>query len=754
MRRKTFTTLTLISLVLFICIPLLPSAGAQRRRPRETQAGPAIMTDQRQIEQDRDAIGPIEAVLPCCGKKPPLRDIPNYVTSNYSKFTGQIAIATNYADTPNKPSLVIWDLKNQAATSPPPPLGSQWNSSDTPPTDYYFHPAWTRASIGDIGGITLDNSGNIYAAATRVYGFNSLGSASVTPGTPGNGDIYKINGNTGGVTRFVQTAPANTYTSGNKLPNKGSGLGQITYSCDYDRLYVTNFEDGKIYQINPTSGVIVSTFDHGQKLPTATPARPAILDSATDGYTELGRSVWAVKVLNDRLYYSTVSEHKGMPANPPNEIWSVGLNGSGDFTGSAKLELTLPPLNAGGNFSNPVADISFNTAGTRMLLAERSMNSGTTPYAHESRGLECTLVAGVWTLEPLNKYTIGAIAGTNSAGGADYDDAPNGRTWFSGDALVLTANRVYGIQGFLGAPRDPNNSLLIDLDDDVSGYDKQWIGDVEIPCFQCDVVPPAPVIAPPDLGCAKPGQYCVKQAKGVSYTWNVTGGTPATANGSCVNITWGTTSPKAITVTATNAAGCTSVTRLLLNECAPPVDPCCPPWNKDTLKDVMFYQGSGSISAPYTLKFQPTNQLLNQIQTYFNYISSVNPAISGIVIDWTLSDEGTGNAPIITGTPIGPVVSTTWNATTAGNPLPNTNFFTMPAYSMQINRWYGVDTTIRLLPNGQTFFPEKCAKNGMHVRIQVLNAKTRSGGPVLEFSDGQRIIKTVPLTESREQLRR
>jgi hypothetical protein len=40
--------------------------------------------------------------------------------------------------------------------------------------------------------------------------------------------------------------------------------------------------------------------------------------------------------------------------------------------------------------------------------------------------------------------------------------------------------------------------------------------------------------------------------------------------------------------------------------CESQLDPCCPPWNASLLKDMMYYEGSGPISAPYTVKYHPT----------------------------------------------------------------------------------------------------------------------------------------------------
>jgi hypothetical protein len=179
------------------------------------------------------------------------------------------------------------------------------------------------------------------------------------------------------------------------------------------------------------------------------------------------------------------------------------------------------------------------------------------------------------------------------------------------------------------------------------------------------------------------------------------------------------------------------------NDPTSPIDPCCPPWNRDLLKNMMFYQGQGSISTPYTLHFQPTNAFKNQMQAYINYLHFVNPAITAITIDWRLHDQGTGTAPSPPyGSQIGPTVYTTWNTPGSGTPIVSIpGFFT--SFPMQVGPWYMVHTGI-YLENGQTFFPEKCANNEIFVRIQVMGGKTGSG-PVLEFSDGKRVIKTVPI---------
>jgi len=145
----------------------------------------------------------------------------------------------------------------------------------------------------------------------------------------------------------------------------------------------------------------------------------------------------------------------------------------------------------------------------------------------------------------------------------------------------------------------------------------------------------------------------------------------------------------------------------------PPVDPCCPPWNSTMLKDMMFYQGSGGISAPYTLKFQPTAAFNAQMLAYLSYLHAMNPLITSITIKFDLEDGGTGTSgtggPIVPG---GGPFTATW---TYPNSSPSPSFF---AASLSVNHWYRVNTVISL-NNGQHFFSDQCANRWIDVNLQV-----------------------------------
>jgi hypothetical protein len=173
-----------------------------------------------------------------------------------------------------------------------------------------------------------------------------------------------------------------------------------------------------------------------------------------------------------------------------------------------------------------------------------------------------------------------------------------------------------------------------------------------------------------------------------------------------------------------------------LENCQPP-DPCCPPWNTSMLEKVLFYQGTGSISAPYLLKYQPNAAFSSQMQSYINYVHSVNPAATQITLNFRLHDGGTGNTPVM-GAQLGSQHWVTWTSPSPA-PAPQ-NFFNSPTQLMQVNQWYVVHTGI-YLEGGQQFFPASCADNDIGVRIQVVSIPLREQRPVLQMYSKGRITE-------------
>jgi hypothetical protein len=567
------------------CLPLIAfftAALAQTPAPRPAPA-PALVTPVPSGpvgggQTNGGVAHPPKAPCDCCAGKPNYAD-----NKDWTPLIGTVAVMTQQRPQSNSsvPSLmdqvvVIWDLHIKTGV----PFDTWWtttNPPSNPTTRYFSDPSWNYKNLGDVFGQAIDGKGNIYVAATAIYGSGSwppaagyqVGALAGSTGPSKAGQIYKIPSNTSTPTPLAFAL----------LPNDANGIGNLHYDCDFESLYATNFYDGLIYRINAASGVIQPLqWDHGTNLASATDAagnplsRTAIPITAKDGsssFTALGRRVWAVTVYKNRLWYSVWNDNEtGWLASTSrtgiaNEIWSVALDANGDAMAPARLEIVLPQLSATQKFSNPVSDMAFGPMGT-LLLTERSMSGNNVPGAHQSRALEYSFNGSAWVLANPTAYMIGSVLSfANSAGSGAFDFGPGGRVWVVGDALhhpsaAPYTDLIYGLQGFPPGGGDNHNSILIDADNYVIGGNKMQLGVVRIPCPECTNPAQVPVITGPRDACNSPSTYSVTPQAGVTFTWAVTGGTPSTATGSTINVNW-TGGPGTITVTTSGPGKCGAV---------------------------------------------------------------------------------------------------------------------------------------------------------------------------------------------------
>jgi hypothetical protein len=432
----------------------------------------------------------------CCARAP---------VYAHTSFTGQkVAVVTGYRNDPNVPQnnvLTVFDISGAN--------GFPQNANSAPPQ--YNGPAgneWTLANLGSIFGVTLDHLGNIYVTASPVYtrppGAPAAPHYDYYPGGPGR--VFKILNNSGMIdTSFAPMLP-NTPDPNISGQDAYPSLGNISFDCRRKQFFVTDLDDGRIYRIDAT-GAVQSTYDHATNT-VAAGGSPEPGDAP--GFAPLGERVFAVKVHNDRVYYSVVGQDcANRNTGFKNQIWSIGLTLLNDFDASdRRLELTIPDL-AGETFSNPTTDISFGWDG-RMLLSERTLGcssdascntpayAGTTSNAHASRVLEYICdAAGAWKLAPAvtgfpYRYNVGGSAAwycpvataarpANAAGGNDYDydTGAQYRVWATGDYLK-SGPLIYGLQGFPLAGGTSATSPLIGLYG--TGSFKTQIGDVAISC--------------------------------------------------------------------------------------------------------------------------------------------------------------------------------------------------------------------------------------------------------------------------------
>lgn len=444
-------------------------------------------------------------------------------------FTGTVIVGTQQGENdPGFPwvlqSVMIWNLTHLSSPYFPynttAPKDIWWNENPPlgyPPSEPFSAKTWDTATLGDNFGVTLDNIGNIYVAATRQY--FTKNPSSLGNGTPNQkaGVIAKLANATGTPSLFVQ------------LPNDGNGIGNVYFDCGCNSVFATNFYDGLIYEMD-ANGNIAYTWDHGANLGTAVDLMgnnlgrsPILGKDGHSSFTALGRRPWAVRVRNHRVYYSIWSQNwvgagyfdYTVHGTKPTEIWSVALDSECGIVGPARLEVTLPlysvtqqpnyPLY---KYTNPVADLSFGPQGT-MIVAERTMTDNLTPAAEWARVLEFDPGATTWTLLPVNynRYKVGVPAPggstppTNASGGVDYDQA-TGRVSASGDSLHYNLNDyIFGIQHFPRGGGDHTMSALTDINDYTAIGNKTQVGDVKIPCPPPDVnpLPSLPQLAFGDL---------------------------------------------------------------------------------------------------------------------------------------------------------------------------------------------------------------------------------------------------------------
>ena len=387
----------------------------------------------------------------CAGK-------PRYQDPDYTIFgNGDIAVQTASPSIIGGNVVTVFDLSGVATA----PLDS-WFALNR-----YTHPTWNQDNLGSIFGLALDGDGNIYVSATKTWSSDQMG-------VSGWGAVYKIDTYTGATSTFAL------------LPNaQDASLGSITYDCDHEQFFVTNFGDGKIYRLD-MSGAIIDSYDHGMPW------------NGSGGWAALRDRPWAVEAHNGRLYYSLWNEDTvNFSSADFNEIWSIELDAAGGFVlGTDVSEIILPGFYQT-QFSSPVADMRFSKTGS-LLLAERSMQGNSSLGAHQSRLLEYECVAGNW-VPSSNIYEAGGPSYPNSSTGGV--DATFDHTWCGADAMHLSTNdRMYGIQGLPTTGGTAADSVLIDYQDNLTIGDKTMLGDVVVASSHTpDVV--CPTVQVLDVDC-------------------------------------------------------------------------------------------------------------------------------------------------------------------------------------------------------------------------------------------------------------
>jgi len=391
-------------------------------------------------------------------------------------------------------ALVVHAFEVGAAPLPSSP--GYWNAPR------FEHSSWTQQNLGTIFGITADDGGNIYVTHASFYwGGNRLPLGGTT------GDIYRLDGALG-TPSLLEALPQAS-------PLTGPGLGNITWSCERQCLYVTNFEDGRIYRVDPNAPAgsrIQSAWDFATDS-LAVGGAPEPGDAA--GLVPLGERVWAVADGGTRLFFSVWSRDNGT-VGLPNTIWSVALSPAGDpIPGTKSVEIVLDQP---GTPPAPVADLAFDND-CCLYAAERTMDGFSAAVAHQSALLKFCFGDEAW--HPAENFVVGAGPPGSAAGGVSIDNGPDGLAWATGDALIITAGfNVYGVQGTPQTGGTTANSVLIDSNGGTSQQDKLEQGSCEVICdfdSPCLNVSNQKIFCPVDEGGGRGGV-----ASSGCYTWTFT----------------------------------------------------------------------------------------------------------------------------------------------------------------------------------------------------------------------------------------
>ena len=280
----------------------------------------------------------------------------------------------------------LFDTRNIAYPNPP----ATGRPIVTP--DEYHHHNWDMGSMGNVYGIAIDNDRNFYVTASTqfgagyftgagVVGFGAIGdgqtpdtaasdnNVQVLNSTTAAGAVYKVDAVTGNVSVLANlpqlAAPfthENCENPGETLArNTGPALGNIVYDPIHEQLFVSNFEDGRIYRLSMT-GVTLSTFD------------PFAPDNGAPGLAPDPKPYgMAINADGSKLYFGTLDLSN--PLNPG--LYSIDLDASGDFSGTEvdqNADLTNDlnfSQNVGGGFTlNPwtsYSDLSFTPRGELLI---------------------------------------------------------------------------------------------------------------------------------------------------------------------------------------------------------------------------------------------------------------------------------------------------------------------------------------------------------------------------------------------------
>jgi hypothetical protein len=161
------------------------------------------------------------------------------------------------------------------------------------------------------------------------------------------------------------------------------------------------------------------------------------------------------------------------------------------------------------------------------------------------------------------------------------------------------------------------------------------------------------------------------------------------------------------------------------------IDVCCPPLTKETIASQLVYQGT-TIPNSYTLKFTPTPQFVNMMQSYANTLFNSQYQIKNLNMVWELVDT-TSNQSLSSHW-------ISWQGATSGGSgiLGPTNFFNPSSPHMAVNKRYKIHIWMNMttMDNREVWFGKGCDDYDVFVGFEV-QKNARDSKPTLVFTDAQ-----------------
>lgn len=171
----------------------------------------------------------------------------------------------------------------------------------------------------------------------------------------------------------------------------------------------------------------------------------------------------------------------------------------------------------------------------------------------------------------------------------------------------------------------------------------------------------------------------------------------------------------------------TDIVKFPPRENLPKKKKCCPPWNAETIiKNTKIRTNpNGGLDANYTVWFNPTQQLKNQMQAYLNYVNAIKPDINSIIINWQLRESDKDCKKF--GAKATNESFTHWNAPGNGN-ITGGNFW--GGYPLEVGKHYLLHTGI-FFNGDKKFFDKECSVNQACIYISVT---PKIGKPTIEIT--------------------